>query len=303
MTKQLLYFLFLVTGIAVMAIGSTKRAYAQDTGGMEEIEKLFHSEEESPEATAAPGANSSSTSTQAPASGAAGAAPSMGSTPSDSSGPAVTPPVTQSGRSDVKNVTDLSKLQPFKDVAVIQKRFLPKSKRFEFYIAPALMLNDAFFFDFGANARLGYYFQERYGIELVYTYLASTARGVTNDLALLDIQTTSFVTPQGYYGVDFKWIPMYGKMTWRNQKITPFDFYFSFGLGVTPTNQSTTPATLHLGTGQEFAHSKAGALRWDFSWFMYQSTSSVTGGGSAALYHNLLFSIGWSFFFPEATYR
>ena len=203
----------------------------------------------------------------------------------------------------IKEVSDLSKLQPFKDVAVIQKRFLPKSKRFEFYIGPAFNLNDAFFFSVGADARFGFYFSERYGLEFTAIYLSTTSRQVTDNLQSRGVSTRSFVSPQGYYGVDFKWVPSYGKMTWANRRITPFDLYFLFGAGMTPTNQSKTEATGHLATGQIFALSKSSAVRWDLSWFMLTSTSEVDKSGNRSLYHNVLFSLGWSGFFPEATYR
>ena len=115
--------------------------------------------------------------------------------------------------------------------------------------------------------------------------------------------TSNFVSPRGFYGLDFKWIPSYGKMTWANRKITPFDLYFSLGAGMTPTNQGSSEATLHLGTGQTFALSKSNAIRWDLSWFMFTSASTIDKSGTRSLYHNVLFSIGWSWFFPEANYR
>ncbi len=204
---------------------------------------------------------------------------------------------------ELKGVSDLSKLQAFKDVAVIQKRFLPKSNRFEFYIGPSLNLNDAFFFSFGADARLGYHFSERYGVELALIYLMTSDRQVTEDLLKRGVKTTSFVSPRGYYGVDFKWTPSYGKMTWRNEKIVPFDLYFTGGVGLTPTNQDQSEFTIHLSTGQIFALSKGSGVRWDLSWFMYNSESAADPSGGRGLYHNVLFSLGWSGFFPEATYR
>ncbi len=264
--------IFLV--VAFLATIPSSYARAADSDGMDEIEGLLSKDE---------------------------------TTESEPQKPATTPTprpeASQAAKTDVKAVTDLGKLQPFNDVAVVQKRFLPKSGRFEFYIAPALMLNDAFFLDYGAALRFTYYFFERYGLELDYNFLNTTTRNVTNQLAARNVYTSTFVSPKGYYGADFKWVPVYGKMTWQNHSITPFDLYFSIGAGLTPTNQNASSATLHLGVGQAFAFSKSGALRWDFSWFMYNSTSTTPGGSSSSLYNNLLFSIGWSFFFPEATYR
>lgn len=201
----------------------------------------------------------------------------------------------------LKDVSDLGKLQPFDDVAVIQRRFLPKSERWELFVGPSLNLNDAFFLSLGAAAKIGYNFVERYGVEFTYVYLSTSERQVTEDLKKRGVKTTSFVSPQGFYGLDFKWAPSYGKITWANKKITPFDMYFSFGGGMTPTNQSSSEATLHLATGQIFALSKASAFRWDVSWFMYQASSGANS--TRSLYHNVLFTVGWSWFFPEAKYR
>ncbi len=205
---------------------------------------------------------------------------------------------------EIKDVADLATLSEFKDVAVIQKRFLPKTKRFEAYGGMNGILNDKFFSSFGLSARIGYSFSERYGIELVSFLLTTTERQVTSDLRdRRGVTTTNFVTPKSYYGLDFKWTPVYGKMTWLNKRITPFDLYFSGGMGMTNTNQGRSEPTFHLGTGQIFAITKSSAFRWDFSWNFYSATSGVTGATQSGNYNNLLITLGASFFFPEATYR
>jgi outer membrane beta-barrel protein len=119
------------------------------------------------------------------------------------------------------------------------------------------------------------------------------------------VTTASLVTPQSYYGLDFKYTPIYGKMAFGNKTLTPFDMYFSGGLGQTSYNNGSAP-TLHLGTGQIFAMSKAFALRWDFSWNFFQATTYINSTqtvGSSAIFNNLFVLLGASWFFPEATYR
>jgi outer membrane beta-barrel protein len=218
-------------------------------------------------------------------------------------------PPTVSGRTNqssgprLKEVTDLGRLEPLKDISVIQRRYLPKTGRFEIYLGAATVLNDVFFSNYGLSGRFAYYFQERYGIEFISEFLSNNPRGVVNDLRDHGVATKTFVAPKTFYGVDFKWSPIYGKMTWRNRRITPFDMYFSSGLGVTGTNQSGSEPTLHLGTGQVFALSKGMAFRWDLSWNFFNSKSTVSGSDASSLYNNLLVTLGVSFFFPEATYR
>jgi outer membrane beta-barrel protein len=205
---------------------------------------------------------------------------------------------------DVKELSDLVKLAPFEDVAMIQKRYLPKTKRFEVFGGLTGILNDAFFLAVGAEARLGYYFSERYGIEFPFWILNTSEKEVTSDLRnKRGVFTQSLITAESYYGIDFKWTPVYGKMTWRNKTITPFDLYFSLGGGLTGTNQDTSEPTLHLGTGQIFALSKGMAVRWDFSWNFFMAESTVAATKESSLYNNLFLTIGMSFFFPEATYR
>ena len=204
---------------------------------------------------------------------------------------------------EIKEVADLGKLSEFSDVAVIQKRFLPKTKRFEGYIAPSVVLNDAFFINYGLSGRLGYSFSERYSAEFLGTVLLTSERSITSDLRdKRGVLTKSLITPKSYVGVDFKWTPVYGKMTWLNAQIVPFDLYFSLGPGLTGTNQGSSEPSLHFGTGQIFARTKGTAIRWDFSWNMFFAKTDAASG-QKGLFNTLYLSLGMSFFFPEATYR
>ncbi len=207
---------------------------------------------------------------------------------------------------DVKDLSDLAKLAPFDDIAVIQKRFLPKTGRFELFLGPTAIINDAFFMSVGTVGRAGFYFRERWGIEGTALFLNTSNRAVTQGLAKRGVRAESLITPESFYGLDVKWTPSYGKMAWRNKAITPFDLYFSLGLGTTGTTAGASEPTLHLGTGQIFAQSKSMAWRWDFSWNFFSAEASVGGaspGKTRSLYNNLYLTIGASFFFPEATYR
>lgn len=202
----------------------------------------------------------------------------------------------------VKELSDLAKLAPFADVAMIQKRYLPRTGRFEAYIAANTILNDAFFTTIGADARLAYYFTERYGLELQAMGMFSSDRRTTKDLRESSVATTSFVQPKSYFGLDFKWSPVYGKMTYRNRRIIHFDMYFSAGGGSTSHSQGSSP-TIHLGTGQNFALTKSMTFRWDFSLNMYSATSTVGASRASSSYQNLFLGAGVSWFFPEASYR
>jgi len=202
---------------------------------------------------------------------------------------------------DVKDVSSLGKLSEFEDVAVIQKRYLPKTSRFELFPNMGFIINDAFFTNTVLSTRLGFAFTESYALELNGMLIGTRERKVTSDLNNeRGVVTRTLVAPQLYYGADFKWTPVYGKVGYFDRKIVPFDIYFSLGYGMTKTNHATTAGTFHFGTGQTFALAKWAALRWDISWYYYKTTS--TSGTSSSI-TNIYTMVGASFFIPEAKYR
>ncbi len=215
-----------------------------------------------------------------------------------------------------KGISDLKSLETFNDIAIIQKRYLPKTGRFEFYAAGGINLNDAFFFGNGINLRLGYNFREKWAVEASYSYIQNSARQVTNELSEQGVTTEGSLSTDNYIGMDLKWTPIYGKYAYMDEKIIPFDFYFIFGAGVTTPKfissadeGSTTPIevespyTLRLGTGQIFAINKWMAFRWDIANHFVYSTISKDGEKEDQWNNNLFLSLGLSFFFPEAKYR
>jgi outer membrane beta-barrel protein len=203
----------------------------------------------------------------------------------------------------IKSVSGLEKLVPFNDLAVIQKRYLPRTGRFEFFPNMGLILNDAFFFSSLYGARFSYHLSERWGIEFTYLGASTSSKKVTDDLERELVKTDSLLIPESYMGLDLKWIPIYGKMALSNRTIIPYDFYFSFGGGSLETNQKDAAMAIHLGVGQSFAITQAIAFRWDTSFYWYSSDVETTNGTDSGSFMNLHLTLGASFFFPEAKYR
>lgn len=207
---------------------------------------------------------------------------------------------------EATTLSELANLAPFSDVAVIQRRFLPRTGRFEFAGAIMTSLNNPFFNNLGVGLRGAYFLTEKHGLEAQYMIFSNTRRAVTNSLRdSRDVETTNLVTAKSYMGLAYKYTPIYGKITFLNRQIVPFDLYFTLGGGLTQTQKQSEP-TIHFGSGQSFAITKSIALRWDVVWNFYQATvdSVTTAGATSKTNHNDLFlTIGASFFFPEATYR
>lgn len=207
---------------------------------------------------------------------------------------------------EVTTLSDLATLAPFDDVAIIQRRFLPKTGRFELSATLFSNLNNPFFNSMGAGARVAYYIREQYAIEGLFTFATTSSRQVTDDIEKNNgISTDNVITSKGYMGAALKWNPIYGKITWLNKAIVPFDLNFSVGGGMTQTTEGESVPTLHLGSSQVFALSKGMAFRWDVIWNMYSATATSDDGRTKEkLSQNDLFlGFGMSFYFPEAGYR
>lgn len=195
----------------------------------------------------------------------------------------------------------LGTLAPFTEVSVIQKRYLPKTGRFQLFGGLNMVTNNPFFDTYGLAGRFAYNFTETWGLEASYFSLNTTETKATKELKdFNNVKTENLIYPKSYMGLDVLWFPMYGKFTWFNKKIIPFDMYFSGGYGTTSTQSNENPGTFHIGTGQIFAMSKSLAIRWDFSWHNFSAKALEDEVNN---FNFLFLSVGASFFFPEASYR
>ncbi|MGE5085389.1 MAG: outer membrane beta-barrel domain-containing protein [Bacillota bacterium] len=206
----------------------------------------------------------------------------------------------------MKDFQGLTGLAPFKEISIIQKRFMPKTGRFELFGGGTIVTNDPFFNTIGGTIKLGYFLSETWGVELNYFGLTTTERDATKELQdIQNVATESLAYPKSYMGVDIMWAPIYGKMTWFNDRIIPFDLYFSGGYGTTNTSSGENAGTIHVATGQIFSLTKSVAFRWDFSWNFFNASfvNSSTHVKETNSFNNLFLTVGMSWFFPEATYR
>lgn len=209
----------------------------------------------------------------------------------------------------MRTVTDLNQLSPFSDISVIQKKYLPKTGRFQLFTAAGLTTNSPWFLNLGVKVNLGYNFTESFGLEATGLFLTNSALDAAKDIKNNNnLQPDKFVVTKGYLGLDLVWSPIYGKITDHDNKIIPFDMYFAGGAGLSNTTaQEKNVTTFHIGTGQIFALSKSMAFRWDYSWHFFQATpvqdAASTNPPSKGSYNDLILTAGVSFFFPEASYR
>ncbi|MCB9026191.1 MAG: outer membrane beta-barrel domain-containing protein [Bdellovibrionaceae bacterium] len=211
-------------------------------------------------------------------------------------------------KSEMGTLAELKVLSPFDDIAVIQRRYMPKTNRFEFSAALGNSLNNAFFNNWGAIGRVAYYLTEKHGLEFQFFWLNSNERAITESLRNdQSVQTRSLVVPENYKGISYKYVPVYGKIALFNKRIIPFDLYFSVGGGLTNTGLEEEESTINLGTGQQFYITKAMALRWDFALNVYTADIYEDNNGtlkkSTKAQTDLFIALGVSYYWPGATYR
>lgn len=211
-------------------------------------------------------------------------------------------------KSEEGTLAELKILAPFENIAIIQKRFMPKTNRFEFSAALGNSLNNAFFNNWGLVTRAAYYLTEYHGIEFQYFWLNSNEREITESLRdKQSVQTRSLVVPESYMGLSYKWLPIYGKVALFNKRIVPFDLYFFAGGGLSKTALNEQEVTIQLGTGQKFYLTKTTAFRWDFALNTYQAKLLQTTGSAlqeeTKTQIDLFITVGMSFYWPGATYR
>lgn len=229
----------------------------------------------------------------------------------------------------IKSISDLQQITPYSSISVIQKRYLPKTFRWESNASLSATINHTFFYLAGASGRFGFFLREDHGLGVEgFAILPPLFKGVTNDLTGPPnyILPTSYILPQFYGGLYYKWSPFFGKMALLDKRIIYFDTYFTLGAGVHKVldgieiikerikkralkveNErphsllagSSSPA-FTLGVGQLFAFSQSFALNWELKWF-YTVVRYQKGNMHTPI--DLNFSLGVNYYFPEAGYR
>ena len=204
-----------------------------------------------------------------------------------------------------KKLSDLMRLSRFSDVAVIQRRFMPKTGRVSASLFSVFNMSNEFFLHPGVGGHLNYNFLEKHGVELSGYYVWTFKRGVTSDLATLGANVSeSQPIAQSFFGLTYKWMPFYGKIAFYDQKILAFDSFFSLGGGMSgivrgKDKKIVWEPTVVAGIGQVFAITRDLGLRWD----LRMNATIETQFNTFSVLNDLLFSIGLSYYYPSAGLR
>jgi len=202
---------------------------------------------------------------------------------------------------------NFSWLDPDKKIYVLQNRRYRKSGAPQVFVLGGLSLGDTYRTVYQVQPRLGYWFNEDFGLE---TFYSARFNSPNNAYRALDQAINSGgVTKSAYirevtsqFGVLFNWAPWYAKINVFNS-ILYFDWYFSVGVGSLSTqigpktkdDAVSSPSwhnenifAVYLGTGHLFHLTEHWKIRLDTLGHFY--SAPIYGGLPGAPTDKAIFS-------------
>ncbi|OUR98929.1 hypothetical protein A9Q84_05825 [Halobacteriovorax marinus] len=208
---------------------------------------------------------------------------------------------------------DFSWLDPDKEVFVLQNRKFRKSGRVHINAGGGITTSGAFVDAKAFQARVGYFFKEEYGFELVYSLnsgsendTASSVRGVVGGSGSFPFRRIV----DNYMGAMFLWSPFYTKINTFN-KVVYMDWILGIGFAkLTETNNrneiilngdKTLTQETHTGImwdiGAKFYVSERWSVKFDVTVVNYQALEAKDPGAQEKWYSNydLTLAVGLNF--------
>lgn len=198
------------------------------------------------------------------------------------------------------------------DFSVVQNRLFSKAGRFTLSGGYGTMINDPWTTGNTFGANLGYYFNERWGLELVYSGTDSkdneAVGRLKNQAGYPDHNQL-----KDFYGLQVMFVPFYAKMSVLSSAIIYFDMSFALGAGMQSYSQMkeegnasvSTPALTFDVTQNFFLHRNF-ALRLDFKnrWYQEETmkyraiyANNPNRGNGSSVANSSFLLIGFSLFY------
>ena len=222
-----------------------------------------------------------------------------------------------SDKLDLKQLEDKYWAAKDNDFSVVQNRTYTKANRWFLSGSYGTLINDPYSTARMNNFAAGYYFSERWGIEL-----AHESGNLVDGPSVNQLKSSNGVTPNynkflDYTSINFMWVPMYAKMSVLEKSIWYFDLQFAAGIGMMDyQNQITsayseggpvnkTAVGLNLDVTANVFFSKNWAFRVDMknkftseSLERYQLTGSGSSSRDMGAYtqQDTTFLIGFTYF-------
>jgi outer membrane beta-barrel protein len=186
-----------------------------------------------------------------------------------------------------------------KDYFIVQRNYMPKTERWQFNGAFAVIPNDVFFRTMGVQGKATYHFSEKLGLEFSLASFFSLKSDELKNMETTQAVTAKQNTVRSILGMSVYFNHVYGKFAFQNRKIIPFEMYETLGL-VMVQDSNGSQVGLQAGIGELFSISRSQGLRVDLSMVIYNSKNQ---SGQSSMTNLLLLNFGYSRFYPEPDYR
>ncbi|MGH1468918.1 MAG: outer membrane beta-barrel domain-containing protein [Bdellovibrionales bacterium] len=190
---------------------------------------------------------------------------------------------------DVQNLEKRYWAPKDKKFKVVQNRTYTKTKKFSLTVMPSLMLNEEYSKGFGMDLAVGYYFNDRWGLELEYQSMSLDDNDLVDQIRTIGSGSGAWANhgkSTSYYGAGVRWMPFYAKMSFLGTKIVYFDLSLGLNAGIMEYEQqlrsdtaepTQTSMTFGFDISQSFYMSKKLLLRVDYKHRFY-SQEIIEGG-------------------------
>ncbi len=183
---------------------------------------------------------------------------------------------------------------------VVQNRTYSKEKRFELGLYGGFDSADPFLSIKTVGLSLGYHFTEYFGVQALWWKYFVTNSSAANDF--ISSQNNAYPDtnePKEYYGGEFLFSPIYGKLSLMGAAIIHYDFHLMAGTGILKSESGSNLA-FDLGLGQQVYLSNHFALNLDYRIMRNNETvlhKSPTNAGQPAfnrVNYSSVFTVGVS---------
>lgn len=224
----------------------------------------------------------------------------------------LTSPTVPTGNSDKLDVEGLEKKYwsaKDDDFTVVQNRTFTKNKKFYVSLMTGKMVNDGFIEGSPNSISLGYFFNEKNGINLDYTSYVTKNNSVTNQFIGQNGASPSYNSLMNTTSIRYFWSPIYAKVSLLEKKILYLDFAIGVHAGQTGYRVMTLAGgevkkTTHYGfdISQLWFLNKSFAVRFDIrnSWSSQeQKNYRTTVDLGSDRFQDNSWLLGFNFFFGK----
>lgn len=202
---------------------------------------------------------------------------------------------------DVENLEKRYWAPKDKKFKVVQNRSYTKTNKFFFSLMPGLMLNEEYSKGLATDFALGYFFNDRWGLELEYQTMSLSDNELVDQIRDIGDPVNggsgAFANhgkTTDYVGLTAKWMPFYAKMSFLGNRIVYFDLSLGLSLGSISYEQQTRSGLVEpeqsaiaygIELSQSFYLSKKLLLRVDYKHRFYNQEiieGATISGGTAA---------------------